>query len=168
MIKDDLDWKIIELLQSNSRLSYAFIGREIGLSASAVAERVQRLEDTDVIKGYSVVINPKKVGLPLSAYISISINSSNFSTFLNSLSEFPEVTQCSRVTGNDCLIMKCNLMDSSHLEKVIDRLAKYGNPTTLVVLSDIIINGKIKKTMTNPCNKEAKQGDFLALKKQLF
>lgn len=166
MIKDDLDWKIIELLQLNSRLSYAFIGRKIGLSASAVAERVQRLEDTDVIKGYSVVINPKKVGLPLSAYISISLNSNNFSTFLNSLCEFPEVVQCSRVTGNDCLIMKCNLMDSAHLETVIDRLAKFGNPTTLVVLSDIIINGKIKKSMLTPCSEEPKQVDFAAFKSQ--
>lgn len=146
MLKDELDWKIVELLQENSRLSYASIGRNIGLSASAVAERIQRLEEEEIIQGYSVVINPKKLGLTLSAYISIGIHTMSFHTFINeTIKHFPEIVQCSRVTGNDCLMMKCHLKDSTHLENLIDRLSRYGSPTTLVVLSDVIENGEIRK-----------------------
>lgn len=145
MIKDDLDWKILEVLQQNSRTPYAVIGREIGLSASAVAERIQRLEDSGVIEGYATTINLKKAGLPLSAYISIQVQKTNHATFVSYIKEFPEVIQCSRVTGKDCLIMKCALKDSSHLANVIDRLAVYGDPTTLVVLSEVIRNGMICK-----------------------
>jgi Lrp/AsnC family transcriptional regulator, leucine-responsive regulatory protein len=147
MLKDEIDWKILELLQKNSRLSFAQIGREIGLSASAVADRIERLEDVGVIKGYSVLIDPKKIGLSISAFISISLSNTNYKPFVNSLSNFPEMVQCSRVTGKDCLIMKFHLKDSSHLEKLIDKLAVHGNPSTLIVLSEIIENGKFHKSV---------------------
>ncbi|MCX2679887.1 Lrp/AsnC family transcriptional regulator [Galbibacter sp. EGI 63066] len=143
---DKLDWKILDLLQENARYPIAEIGRKIGLSASAVAERIQKMEENEIIETYSIRINKKNIGLPLSAYISLSVSYINFNPFVKALENFPELEHCSRVTGKDCLIMRFNLRDSEHLEEVINRLAKFGDPSTLVILSDIIKN----KPITNP------------------
>ncbi|GAA0711800.1 Lrp/AsnC family transcriptional regulator [Aquimarina litoralis] len=140
MVKDELDRKILCYLKENSRASYAQIGREIGLSASAVGERIQRLEETEVIKGYKTLIDPKKMGLSVSAYILMSLESKNFHSFVEIMKDYPEIEHCSRVTGENCLIMKINVKDSGHLQKFIDRLAKHGNPSTQVILSDLITN----------------------------
>ncbi len=145
MVKDDFDWKIIDLLQKNSRFSFAQISREIGLSPSAVAERIQRLEDENVIKKHVSIIDPKKVGYSLKAYITFSIKDfQKYERFLESIEEFPEIIDCSRVTGNDCLIMKVVLVDNTHLENLVNRLSVYGSPSTSVVLSDILTNASLK------------------------
>ncbi len=147
MVKDDFDWKIIELLQQNARLSYAQLGREIGLSPSAVAERVQRLEDEEIIIKHVSVINHKKIGYSLFAYITLSFKEfKDYNTFLKSIDKFPEIIDCSRITGNDCLIMKVVLIDNTHLENVVNRLAIFGSPSTSVVLSDIITHGTLKSS----------------------
>lgn len=145
MVKDDLDWKILELLQENARLPFAHIGRVVGLSPSAVAERVQRLEDTEVITGYTTQVNPAKLGWSLSAFIMMSVNRINFQSFTDALDAdaYPEMVECTRVTGKDCLIMKFYVKDSKHLEEVINRLAQHGDPTTLLILNELMKNGAI-------------------------
>ena len=145
MIKDELDWKILEILQDNARLTYAEIGRRVGLSPSATAERVQRMEDEGIIKKYSAELDYKKAGYSLSAYINISFKDDDFKLFLKSIDDFPEIINCSRVTGKDCLVMKSVLKDSAHLENLVDRLIKFGAPSTSVVLSDVVLNGNIVK-----------------------
>ncbi len=145
MLKDNLDWKILELLQENARLSFAQIAREVGLSPSAVGERVQRLEDTEVITGYTTKVNAVKLGWSLSAFIMMSVNRINFQPFTDALDQFPEMLSCTRVTGKDCLIMKFLLKDSKHLEEVINRLAQHGEPTTLLILNELKEHGKVIK-----------------------
>jgi len=78
MVKNEIDWKIIRILQKNSRLSYAQIGREIKLSPSAVGERVQRLEDEKIIKKHTSIIDFNKVGYSLAAYISIRFKDNGY------------------------------------------------------------------------------------------
>ncbi len=143
MVKDSLDGKILELLQKNARLTFAQIGRTVGLSPSAVGERVQRLEDTEVIVGYTTQVSPSKLGWSLSAFIMMGVTMINFSSFLDTLDQYPEMEECTRVTGKDCLLMKFHLIDSAHLEEVIDRLAKHGEPTTLLILNEVKKNGTI-------------------------
>lgn len=141
---DKLDLAIVDILQKNSRLSYAQIGREIGLSPSAVTERIQKLEDEEVILKYTSVMNPKKLGLTLSAYISLGFKDDGFKVFLNSIANFPEIVDCSRITGKDCLIMKVVLKDNEHLEELIDRLIPYGVPSTSIILSNVVSHGKLQ------------------------
>ncbi|WP_103068113.1 Lrp/AsnC family transcriptional regulator [Aquimarina sediminis] len=147
MVKDDLDWKILEVLQENARLPFAQIGRAVGLSPSAVAERIQRMEDTGVIMGYKTLVSPLKMGWSLSAYIMMSVSRVNFQPFIDSLKSYPEMVECSRVTGKDCLIMKFHVKDSQHLEKVINRLTQFGDPTTLLILNELLKNGNIERGM---------------------
>lgn len=145
MIKDKTDWAILSILQQKARISFASIGREVKLSASAVAERVQRMEAEGIIEKYKSVINPKKVGYGLSAYITMSFLGNGYNGFIRSLKEFPEITECSRVTGNSCLIMKVVLKDQLHLEGLIDRLIPFGSPSTSLILSDLLSEGSIKQ-----------------------
>ncbi len=143
MLKDDLDYHILKLLQENARLSFAQIGREVGLSPSAVGERVQRLEDTEVITGYAAQVNPKKMGWSLAAIIMMSVSRIHFQSFTESLDDYPEMVSCTRVTGKDCLIMKFYLKDSEHLEETINKLALHGEPTTLLILNELKKNVSI-------------------------
>ncbi|WP_108808743.1 Lrp/AsnC family transcriptional regulator [Aquimarina spinulae] len=146
MVKDKLDQKIIKLLKSNSRFSYAQIGREIGLSSSAVGERIQRLEETDVIEFYTTVINYEKLGYSLSAYISIRFKTAdNFFHFVKLMGDFSEILECSRVTGDTSLIMKVIVCDHHHLEDFIDNISQYGIPSTSLILSDIVKEGIVIK-----------------------
>ncbi len=148
MVKDNFDWEIIALLQQNSRYSYAQIGREINLSPSAVAERVQRLEESGVIEKSISLINPKKVGYSLSAFITLRFKDNGYKKFVNVIHEFPEIVDCSRITGIDCLMMKVILVDSTHLETLVDKLTLYGNPSTSIVLSNIVSNGVVPALKT--------------------
>ncbi len=134
---DTLDKEILRLLEQNGRCSYAQIGREIGLSPSAVAERVQSLEDEGIITGYTARIDHTKLGYPLAAYITMSFNGDYYRKFSKDLSQFPEIMSCSRITGNDCLIMKARLRDSENLAALVDRLLQYGKPSTFLVLSEL-------------------------------
>lgn len=143
MIKDKLDWKIIDVLQDDSRLSFAEIGRIVGLSAPSVKERVQRLEETEVIKAYTTVIDPQKAGYSLSAAITFTPHPGKLKPFLDVVMKIPEVNDCSRMTGSDALLMRVTLRDIQNLEQLIDKLVVYGESSTNIVISDVVRNKKI-------------------------
>ena len=130
-----MNWAILTVLQENSRLSFAEIGRQVGLSAPAVAERVQKLEDAGVIKGYGVSLDLGKLGYPLQALISFKAHAGKLPRFLNLLQTMQEVRECYRVTGSECLVMKVAVQQAQDLEQIINLFVEYGEPTTSVILS---------------------------------
>src|ERR1051326_5921774 len=132
---DATDWKILRELQKEARLSYHELGRRVGLSAPAVAERVRRLEEEGVITGYHAQVDPAKVGLPITAFIRTPcIKNRCIHTHANPC-DFPEVLEYHRVTGNNCGVFKVCVSSVQHLEDLIDRLSAYELPTTSIVLS---------------------------------
>lgn len=130
-----LNWSILKLLQLNSRLSYVEIGREVGLSAPAVADRIQKMEGKGIIEGYKVKLNLRQIGLPLTAISSLKLRTGMLESFLKELKGMPDIYECHRVTGNECLVMKAALKGPAQLEKLINKLMQYGEPTTSVILS---------------------------------
>lgn len=132
---DKLHWSILTVLQENARLSFAEIGRMVGLSAPAVAERVQKLEDAGVIRRYTVALDHAKIGLSLQAVVLFTTNSGKLSTFLKHIEKLQEVMECHRITGNYCLLLKIAVKSPAHLEEVINRFVEYGETITSVVLS---------------------------------
>lgn len=134
---DTLDLKIIESLKVNSRTSFVEIGKQIGLSPSSVRERVQKLEDTEVIKGYNVQLNKKKLGFGLEIFIMFKLYSGKLKIFCDDLNQFPEIHEVYRITGTHNIFMKVVLIDQLHLQKFIDRLLVYGEPTTHLILSNL-------------------------------
>lgn len=136
---DDISWQLLCLLQENARLSFAELGRRVGLTSPAVAERVARLEDAGIIKGYRAEINPQKVGLGITAFIRINCNTIEGCAHLGAIvKDVPEVLECHRVTGSDSGIMKVVVSSVGHLESLIDRLSIHGTLTTSLVLSSPI------------------------------
>ena len=134
---DAIDLKIIEKLKVNARVSFVEIGKQIGLSPSSFRERIQKLEDMEVIKGYSVELNTKKLGFGLEVFIMFKLFSGNLILFSEQLKEFPEITEIHRITGTHNIFMKVILTDQLHLQQFIDRLLIYGEPTTHLILSNL-------------------------------
>ena len=137
---DQYDYKILMVLDKNSRLSYAEIGRMLSLSQSATKERVMNLVDFGIIKKFSISIDFEKLGHPLKVLIHLKFKNDEFKRFINDLALFPEVLSCKRITGEFCLVTECILKDSAHLENLIDRMIPYGVPTTSIQLSEIAID----------------------------
>src|SRR5262245_59223484 len=142
---DEIGWKILQELQENARISYAELGRRVGLSIPAVTERVRRMEDAGIITGYHADIDPEKVGLPITAFIRMNMMGDVTPRLTALLKELPEVSECHRGTGSDSFILKVNLASVHHLEKLIDRLLPFGTTTTSIVLSSPVAKRFIEK-----------------------
>lgn len=142
---DEIDWKILKELQINARTTFAELGRRVGLTTPAVIERIRKLEDAAIITGYSVEIDTAKVGLPITAFIRMSITGVDYSHIIEVVSESTEVLECHRGTGNDSFIMKVAVADVGHLQTLIDRLTPYGITTTSIVLSSPVKSRIIEK-----------------------
>jgi Lrp/AsnC family transcriptional regulator, leucine-responsive regulatory protein len=132
---DDTNLRLLGELQGDARLSLAELGRRVGLTAPAVAERLQRLEQQQVLRGYHADIDPDAVGYPLTAVIRIRPAPRQLHKVAELAKATPEVVECHRITGDDCYLIKAHLRSVSHLEEVIDRFALYGQTTTSIVQS---------------------------------
>lgn len=132
---DEIDKNILANLQKDTRLSYAELGRRVGLTTPAVIERVRKLEDAGVITAYRAEIDLARIGYPITAFIRMSITGIDYSHIIEVARDSPEVLECHRGTGGDSFIMKVAVRSVEHLQEVIDRLTPYGITTTTIVLS---------------------------------
>ena len=132
---DEIDWKILKELQENARISYAELGRRIGLTTPAVIERIRKLEDAKIITGYRAEIDTAKVGFPITAFIRMSISGVDYSHIVEVAEQTKEILECHRGTGGDSFIIKAAVSDVEHLQIIIDKLVPYGITTTSIVLS---------------------------------
>lgn len=142
---DDLNWGILKCLQENARESFANIGRKVGLTPPAVAERVKKMEDLGVLEGYRAIVSHSHSGYQLRAIITLRAFMGKLRPFLEIVGSFEEVLNCYRITGNENIIMEVVLKDQFHLEKFIDRLIQYGETRTHIILSDVVSDAPIKK-----------------------
>lgn len=142
---DDLNWKILKHLQENARESFATIGRSIGLTAPAVAERVKKMEDLGILEGYGAKVSHSLTGHQLKAIITLKAFMGKLKPFLSMVSTLDEVVNCYRITGNENIVMEVVLKDQFHLEKLIDKLIQFGETRTSIVLSQVISNAPIHK-----------------------
>lgn len=132
---DTTNLSLLAELQADARLSMAELGRRVGLSPPAVAERVARLEQDGVILGYRTEISPRALGFSLSAILRVRPAPRELHKTAELARETPEVVECTRVTGDDCYFMKMHVRDVEHLEEVIDRFAAFGQTTTSIMQS---------------------------------
>lgn len=126
-------------------MSFTEIGKKIGLTSPAVAERVKKLEDMGIIEQYSAQISYGKLGYQLRAIITLRAFVGKLKPFLNKVGNFQEVINCYRITGNENIIMEVVIKDQSHLEQFIDKLIGYGETRTHIILSNIVANSPVIK-----------------------
>jgi Lrp/AsnC family leucine-responsive transcriptional regulator len=132
---DETNRRLLEELQDDARLTLAELGRRVGLSPPAVAERVQRLEVAGVIRGYRAELDPRALGLSLSAIVRVRPAPGQLRSVADLAQRTPEVVECHRVTGDDCFVMKAHVRDVEHLEEVIDHFVVLGDTTTSIMQS---------------------------------
>lgn len=132
---DDLDRKLVKILLTDARASFKTLAAEVGLTAPACAERVRRLKDRGVIKGYRAEVDWSKFGFPISAVIRIGASAESGKSLLKAFRETPNVIEVLRVTGADSYVLNVLAKSSSELEVVIDKIGSYGTITTSLLLS---------------------------------
>jgi Lrp/AsnC family transcriptional regulator, leucine-responsive regulatory protein len=132
---DDANQRLLEALQADARLSLAELGRRVGLSAPAVAERLARLEEDGVIAGYHAEIDPRALGWALAVVIRIRPAPRELHKVAELAARTPEIVECHRITGEDCYFMKAHVRRVEDLEELIDSFAVYGQTTTSLIHS---------------------------------
>lgn len=138
---DNLNLEILNCLIRNGRLSFREIGKQVGLSSPAVAQRVTKMEEEGIIKGYSVAINHDKIGKSIAAIITLKTFPGQFNAFLKKLPNINGIEECHRLTGNDCVLLKVYFGSTKELESAIDILHQYGEPSTSLILSTPLERG---------------------------
>jgi Lrp/AsnC family leucine-responsive transcriptional regulator len=132
---DTTDRRLPDELQGDARLSLAELGRRVGLSSPAVAERLQRLETDGVIRGYHAEVDPAALGYPLTAIVRIRPAPRQLPKVAEVARGAPEVVECHRITGEDCYLLKAHVRSVTHLEELIDQFTPFGQTTTSIVQS---------------------------------
>ena len=132
---DATNIELLRELEADARLSLAELGRRVGLSSPAVADRLERLEEAGVIRGYRAEIDPRALGYELAVVLRIRPAPRELKKVAELAQRTPEVVECHRITGDDCYLMKAHVRDVEHMEEVIDRFAIYGQTTTSIMQS---------------------------------
>lgn len=136
---DQIDLKILSILQNSGRSRLADIADEVELSAPAVLERVKKLEANGVIKGYQALLDGKKVGKDITAFIGVSIgNQQDINKFATQMLRNPDVLECHHITGDESFILKVKSANTTSLEKLLGEIRSVEGVTrtvTRVVLS---------------------------------
>jgi len=145
---DEIDRRILNLLQENARTSNAEIARQIDMAPSAVLERIRRLEAKGVIQGYEARINPEALGLGLLAFVFVRSNDMSDETkTAAALAAFPEVQEVHHIAGEDCFVLKVRVQDAKSLGRLlrerISAIATVRSTRTTVVLETMRESGRL-------------------------
>jgi Lrp/AsnC family transcriptional regulator, leucine-responsive regulatory protein len=131
---DQTDHRILEALAADPRASMAVVGRLVGMSAPAVTERVQRLEAAGVMS-FRLEVDPAALGLPVAAFARVRPAAGQLSAIAALAATLPQVTECHRITGEDCFLIKVHAGTVAGLEEILDKFLVYGQTITSIVVA---------------------------------
>ncbi|WP_330270801.1 Lrp/AsnC family transcriptional regulator [Lentzea sp. NBC_00516] len=137
---DAVDWKILSLLQQDGRMSFTSLGRLVSLSAPAVTERVRRLESLGVITGFTAVVSPARLGLPIESIVRVRVRSLDTPRFRTQVLVLPQILDADHVTGDDCWLLRVVCRSMVELEELVEVMQRYGDTTTSLVFSSHVRN----------------------------
>ncbi len=132
---DERNLQLLELLRGDPRMSVSEMARRVGMSAPAVRERIQRLEESGVISGYRVDIDPRALGYAIAAFVRIKPMPGQLPNIVELAQRLPQVSECHRVTGEDCFLVKIHLESLDTLDRILDQFLAFGNTATMLVQS---------------------------------
>jgi Lrp/AsnC family leucine-responsive transcriptional regulator len=129
---DAIDRRIVDELYGDARLRVAELGRRVGLSPPAVAERLRRLTDSGALR-VQAEVEPLALGYTICAIVRVSPTTRDLKLIPEVAGQLPQVTECYRITGEDCYFMKLHLRSIDELEPILDRFTPLGRTTTSIV-----------------------------------
>ena len=135
LLRDKRNAEIVRVLQGDARTSISELARRVAMSAPAVKERVQRMEEAGVIKGYRLELDPAALGLPITIYVRVLPMPGKLPKIAELAQSLPQVVECHRITGEDCFIMKIHLDALESLDRLLNRFLAFGQTTTSIVQS---------------------------------
>jgi Lrp/AsnC family leucine-responsive transcriptional regulator len=132
---DAVNRRLLRELAADPRITMSALARQVGMSAPAVSERIQRLERAGVITGYRADISPAALGLPVTVFVRIRPTAGQLPKIAQLAQETPEVSECHRISGEDCFLIKMHAAAIEDIETALDRFLTYGQTITSVVVS---------------------------------
>lgn len=144
---DDIGWKLLRELQGNGRISYRSLSRKVKLTSSQVAKRMEWMTAAGIITGYIAEVDPKTFGLPVTAFIRMSVTGNNFGRVTRLVRQSPEVFECHRGTAADSFIMKVHLRDVEQLERIVGRFTPFGRVVATVMTSAPVKRRKLTREL---------------------
>jgi len=132
---DEVNYRLLTELQADPRITMSALARKVGMSPPAVTERVQRLERAGVITGYRVDVDLLALGLPVTAFARVRPAPGQLHKVAELAAALPQVSECHRITGEDCFLVKVHAPTVELLEDVLDRFLLYGQTVTSIVVS---------------------------------
>ena len=132
---DKIDYRLISLLQENARMPLKQLAQKVFLSSPATAARIEKLEKQGIISGYTLKMNHKLLGFPITAFINVEVQPSKKPVFYPFISEHPNVLECNCVTGRYSMIIKVAFDSTENLDAFIGQLQTFGSTQTQIVFS---------------------------------
>jgi Lrp/AsnC family leucine-responsive transcriptional regulator len=132
---DETDRRLLEALNADARQSVADLARLVGLSPPSVSERIRRLEEQGIIEGYTIRLNPSALELKLAAWLRVRPLPGELQRVADILRSLPQITQCDRITGEDCFLAKAHVRSIGDLEKLIDKIIPHAMTNTSIIQS---------------------------------
>jgi Lrp/AsnC family transcriptional regulator, leucine-responsive regulatory protein len=145
-LMDSYGRSLLHELQENARLSIAELARRVGLSATATAERLRQMEESGIVRGYTVEIDREALGLEVLAFIRMTCDGHHYYRLTEFVQTLEEVRECHHLTGGDAFLLKVTTASMADLEALIEALLPYGNPVTSLALSTPIERRKYAVT----------------------
>jgi Lrp/AsnC family leucine-responsive transcriptional regulator len=132
---DAVNVRLLNELHDDPRMSMSELARRVGMSAPAVTERVQRLENAGVIKGFRMEVDPAALGMPVTALVRVRPGPGQLPKIAQAAQDTPQVVECHRITGEDCFYLKVHAPSIQHLEEVLDQFLLFGQTASSIVVS---------------------------------
>lgn len=132
---DAVDAAILAALATNARVTVSDLARSVGLSSPSTTERMKRLEEAGIIRGYHVDIDPALIGLPLAVHIRVRPMPGQLQKLATLLGKLDAIVECHRVTGDDCFIAMAHVASVADMEALIDKIIPLGTTNTSIIQS---------------------------------
>jgi Lrp/AsnC family leucine-responsive transcriptional regulator len=135
LLLDQRNVELLRLLRADPRMNVSALSRRIGMSAPAVRERIARLEEAGVIRGYRLEIDPRALGFPITVMVRIRPMPGKLPKIVELAQAIKQISECHRITGEDCFIIKLHLRSLDELDAILDRFLAFGQTTTSLLQS---------------------------------
>ena len=132
---DAVDRAVLAQLDADPRLSTAELARRVKVSVPTARDRVRRLQEARVIRGYRLDVDPAALGYPVAAFVRVRPGPGQLPKIVELAQSLPQVSECHRITGEDCFLMKVHATDLNTFEEVLDRFLLHGQTTTSIIQS---------------------------------